>query len=148
MNDLDNTKENLIDDTLAEQRLIADAEAAIGEQGLFGTRHGYEFKLKIHERPFEGPLDLLLALIREAKIDIKDIFVSEITNQYIEYVSHMDTFELDYVSEFIEMAATLLEIKSKKLLPKIEKEKTNEEVHDESWLIRQLQEYKLFKETA
>ncbi|MDR2091510.1 MAG: segregation/condensation protein A [Clostridiales bacterium] len=107
-----------------------------------GLRH--EFKLRF----FEGPLDLLLALIKEAKIDIKDIFVSEITNQYIEYVAQMDTFDLDYVGEFIEMAATLLEIKSKKLLPKIEKEKTDEEIHDESWLIRQLEEYKVFKETS
>jgi segregation and condensation protein A len=102
------------------------------------------FKLRI----FEGPLDLLLALIREAKIDIKDIFVSEITNQYIEYVAQMDALDLDYISEFIEMAATILEIKSKKLLPKIEKEKTDEEVRDEEWLIRRLQEYKIFKETA
>ncbi|MDR2047114.1 MAG: segregation/condensation protein A [Clostridiales bacterium] len=107
-----------------------------------GFRH--EFKL----RTFEGPLDLLLSLIREAKIDIKDIFVSEITNQYIEYVAGMDFLDLDYAGDFIEMAAALLEIKSKKLLPKVEKEKNEEDVRDEDWLIRQLEEYKLFKDAA
>ncbi|MDR3263224.1 MAG: segregation/condensation protein A [Clostridiales bacterium] len=124
--------------------IILNGNAETAQAHGFGVSHSYEVRLNA----FEGPLDLLLSLIREAKIDIKDIFVSEITNQYIEYVAGMSTLDLDYVSDFIEMAATLLEIKSKKLLPKIEKEKVGEELHDEDWLIRQLQEYKLFKETS
>ena len=106
------------------ERLI-DRKAAL-RSPIGGRSLEVSFKLRV----YEGPLDLLLALIREAKIDIKDVFVSEITNQYIEYVAGMDIMDLDYVGEFIEMAATLLEIKSKKLLPKIEKENAGEEVHD------------------
>ncbi|MDR1940286.1 MAG: segregation/condensation protein A [Clostridiales bacterium] len=109
---------------------------------------GMAFKVAKNNVEFEGPLDLLLALIKEAKIDIKDIFVSDITNQYIEYVAGMDKLDLDYVSDFIDMAATLLEIKSKKLLPKLEKEKVGDELSDQDEFIRRLEEFKLFKETA
>ena len=86
------------------ERLI-DRKAAL-RSPIGGRSLEVSFKLRV----YEGPLDLLLALIREAKIDIKDVFVSEITNQYIEYVAGMDIMDLDYVGEFIEMAATLLEI--------------------------------------
>lgn len=97
---------------------------------------------------FEGPLDLLLHLIKEAKIDIHDIFVSEITEQYLSLMSEANDLDVEKASEFIDMAATLLEIKSKKLLPKIT---TNEEVDEEDpeqKLIRQIEEYKLFKEAS
>lgn len=67
---------------------------------------------------FEGPLDLLLHLIDKAEIDIQDIPVAEITEQYMEYLRSMQELELDITSEFLVMAATLLSIKSKLLLPK------------------------------
>ena len=67
---------------------------------------------------FEGPLDLLLHLISKAKVDIKDIFVSEITEQYLASMQGIDELDMDTASEFLTMAATLLEIKSRALLPR------------------------------
>ena len=71
---------------------------------------------------FEGPLDLLLHLIKDAKMDIADVKLSEITEQYLEYLDDLDSLDMEKASEFIEMAATLLEIKSKKLLPRLDDE--------------------------
>ncbi len=94
---------------------------------------------------FEGPLDLLLHLIKEAKIEIKDIFVSQVTEQFLAYMNGLSILDVDKASDYLNMAATLLEIKSKSILPKIE-----EYVEDdpETALIRQLEEYKLFKEVS
>ncbi len=100
----------------------------------------------IHLKQFDGPLDLLLFLISKAKVDIRDIFVSEITEQYIASVSGAEDIDMDDASEFLNMAATLLEIKSRALLPK--PPKTEEEESPEEALIRRLEEYKRFKETA
>jgi segregation and condensation protein A len=94
---------------------------------------------------FEGPLDLLLHLIKEAKIEIKDIFVSEVTEQFLKYMEGLSVLDVDKASEYLNMASTLLEIKSKSILPKIE-EYTEED--PELNLIRQLEEYKLFKEVS
>ena len=69
-------------------------------------------------KQFEGPLDLLLHLITRAKVDIKDIFVSEITEQYLASMGSVDELDMDTASEFLTMAATLLEIKSRALLPR------------------------------
>lgn len=103
----------------------------------------------ISVQKFEGPLDLLLHLIESAEIDIMDIFVSEITSQYIEYVNGMDMVDMDTASEFLTMAARLLYIKSRSLLPKPPKEQDLEEEEDpEQVLIRQLREYKAFKEAS
>lgn len=95
---------------------------------------------------FEGPLDLLLHLIKDAKIEIKDIFVSEVTEQFLTYIDGLEFLDVDKASEYLNMAATLLEIKSKSILPKIE-EFTDEEDQEQA-LIRQLEEYKLFKEVS
>ena len=103
----------------------------------------YQFKLS----QFEGPLDLLLHLVKEAKIDIKDIFVSEITEQYLKYMETITEEDVERSGEFIEMAATLIEIKSKKILPKQEELPEGEET-EEQRLIRRLEEYKLFKEQS
>ncbi len=89
-------------------------------------------------RQFDGPLDLLLTLIREAKIDIKEIFVSQITEQYLEYMNGVDELDMDSASEFLEMAATLLEIKSRALVPNIRKEDEENEESPEAQLIRRL----------
>ena len=97
---------------------------------------------------FEGPLDLLLHLISKAKVDIKDIFVSEITEQYLASLDGIDELDMDVASEFLTMAATLLEIKSRALLPRPPKEEEEGEESPEQALIRRLEEYKLYKESA
>lgn len=102
----------------------------------------YKFKLD----QFEGPLDLLLHLIKITKIDICDIFLSDITEQYLKLMENLDDVDMDKASEFIAMSATLLEIKSKHLLPRDPVEE--EEESPEERLIRQIEEYKLFKEQS
>lgn len=97
-------------------------------------------------KQFDGPLDLLLTLISRAKIDIKDIFLSEITEQYLLSMSGVDELDMDSASEFLQMAATLLEIKSRTLLPVPPRAPEDEEETPEEALIRRLTEYKAFKE--
>lgn len=98
-----------------------------------------EVKLNI----FEGPLDLLLHLIEKNKVDIYDIPIFEITKQYVDYVRAMQEEDLDVMSEFLVMAATLLKIKSKMLLPKQEDDEEEEDPREE--LVRRLIEYKIYK---
>ena len=97
---------------------------------------------------FEGPLDLLLHLIKDAKVDIKDIFISKITEQFLEYIKDASEYPAETISDFIDMASTLIQIKSKKLLPVPPKVEDGDEEDPEQKLIRQLEEYKLFKEEA
>ncbi len=93
---------------------------------------------------FEGPLDLLLHLIDKNKVNIHDIPIVEITEQYMEYIRHMETKNLDVMSEFLVMAATLINIKSQMLLP--EDETKEEEVIDpRQELVERLLEYKMYK---
>ena len=94
---------------------------------------------------FSGPLDLLLALVKENKIEIKDIFVSQVTEQFLQYMSQVADLDVDQASEYMAMAATLIEIKSRALLPILRELDEGEET-PEAVLIRQLEEYKLFKE--
>ena len=98
------------------------------------------FKLQV----FEGPLDLLLYLIEKNKVNIYDIPIVEITAQYMEYVDQMKKDNLDTLSEFLVMAATLLDIKSKMLLPKKEEEEQEQE-DPRAELVQQLLEYKMYK---
>lgn len=100
-----------------------------------------KYEIKIEN--FEGPLDLLLHLIDKNKMDIYDIKISEITEQYIEYIKRMEEMNLVLTSEFALMASTLLYIKSKKLLPKYDKD---EEELTEEELIRRIIEYKKYKD--
>lgn len=93
---------------------------------------------------FEGPLDLLLHLIDKNKIDIYDIPIVEITNQYMEYIKAMEKEDLNVMSEFLVMAATLLDIKCKMLLPK-EVNEDGEEEDPRQELVEQLLEYKMYK---
>ena len=99
-------------------------------------------------KQFDGPLDLLLTLISNAKVDIHDIFVSEITEQYLESMKLVDELDMDSASEFLQMAATLLEIKSRAMLPKPPKPEEEGELSPEEALIRQLEEYRQFKEVS
>ena len=94
---------------------------------------------------FEGPLDLLLHLIEKNKVDIYDIPISLITEQYLEYVQNMPREDLNVVSEFLVMAATLLDIKCKMLLPKEESEDGEEEIDPRAELVQKLLEYKMYK---
>ena len=89
-------------------------------------------------KQFDGPLDLLLTLISNAKLDIQDIFVSEITEQYLESMKLVDELDMDSASEFLQMAATLLEIKSRAMLPKPPKPEAEDELSPEEALIKQL----------
>ncbi len=105
------------------------------------TRQTNKYAIKIEN--FEGPLDLLCHLIDKNKMDIYDIKLSEITDQYIEYISQMEESKLEVASEFLIMATTLLYIKSKGLLPK--QEEAEEELTEEQ-LIERIIEYKKYKE--
>ena len=103
-----------------------------------------EYIIKIDD--FEGPLDLLLHLVRESNIDIYDINICEITNQYLNYIHQWEKLNIDIASEYLVMAANLMEIKSKSLLPTPEKEE--EEVEEEETretLIQKLIEYEKYK---
>lgn len=101
------------------------------------------YKLQV----FEGPLDLLLHLIEKNKVDIYDIPIVEITRQYLDYVEQMQENDMDVMSDFLVMAATLIQIKSKMLLPKEEKEEEEEE-DPRAELVRRLLEYKMYKYAA
>ncbi|HIT66219.1 MAG TPA: segregation/condensation protein A [Candidatus Merdisoma merdipullorum] len=96
---------------------------------------------------FEGPLDLLLHLIESNKIDIYDIPIVMITDQYMEYIRAMEKKDLNVMSEFLVMAATLLEIKAKMLLP-AEVDEEGEEIDPRADLVERLLEYKLYKYMA
>lgn len=100
-------------------------------------------KYAIKLENFEGPLDLLCMLIEKNKMDIYDIKIDEITDQYLEYIKKMEQENLEVQSEFLVMASTLVYIKSKKLLPNKEEEK--EELTEEE-LIRRIIEYKKYKD--
>lgn len=103
----------------------------------------YKLKLDI----FEGPLDLLLYLIKKNDVDVRDIPIAKITEQYMQYIEMMKMLDLDIVGDFLVMAATLMHIKSKMLLPPDENQEPEEEdPRDE--LVRRLFEYKKFKEIA
>jgi len=106
----------------------------------------YKVKLEI----FEGPLDLLLYLIKRDELDIYDISIERITRQYLEYLQAFKELNIDVAGEFIVMAANLLYIKSRSLLP-VDQQPPEEEAEEDDprWeLIRQLIEYKKFKEAA
>jgi len=106
---------------------------------------GYTIKLP----EFEGPLDLLLYLIKKEEIDIYNIPIASITQQYLEYIDLMQELDLEVAGEFILMAATLIQIKVRMLLPKHEmEEEEGEEEDPRAELVRQILEYKRFKEVA
>lgn len=106
----------------------------------------YKVKLEV----FEGPLDLLLYLIKKEEIDICDIPIARVTEQYLEYLEVMEILDLDIAGEFLVMAATLMQIKSRFLLPpeEVAPEAEEEEVDPRAELVKKLLEYKKFKEAA
>lgn len=104
-----------------------------------------EFKFSIDN--FEGPLDLLLYLISKNKKDIFEISLSNLTDEYVAYLQEMNENNVEVASEFIVMAATLLDIKARKLLPQLEEEEEEETVSEEE-LLRRLNMYKIYKEAS
>lgn len=119
---------------MVDQKLIDNFESNVD----------YDTKLS----NFEGPLDLLLFLIKKAEIEIKDIFVSEVTTQYLKYIENLDEIGIEKASEYLGIAATILEIKSREVLPPVNFDDEEEEEDPGKLLQRRLEEYKLFKEQA
>ena len=131
-----------MDDTIKEENLINEENAEQSDMLLSSDQ--YRFKLD----NFEGPLDLLLHLIKEAKMDIATVKLADITEQYLNYMQDLKNIDMDRASEFITIAATLIEIKSKKLLPVEQEALPDDEEDDEAMLLRRLKEYELFKQTG
>jgi segregation and condensation protein A len=113
---------------------------------LAGHRNAYAVRLTV----FEGPMDLLLHLIRTHKLDIWDIPIAQITDQYLQYLALMESLDLDVASEFIVMAATLMEIKSRLMLPRPDPigEEGEEGNDPRAELIERLLEYERFQQVA
>lgn len=103
----------------------------------------YSFKLE----NFEGPLALLLEIIKKNKLDIEEVKLADLTGQYLEYMEQINELDMEKASEFILMASTLIEIKSKSLLPRQEEDPLDE-IDSEKLLLCRLKEYKLFKEAG
>src|SRR5690348_18006737 len=105
------------------------------------------YALEVFLEAFEGPLDLLLYLIRRQNLDILDIPIAEITRQYVEYIELMHELRLELAADYLVMAAILAEIKSRLLLPRPPSEEGSEE-DPRAELVRRLQEYERFKKAA
>ena len=97
---------------------------------------------------FEGPLDLLLHLIKEKNVSIKEVKISEITDQYLKYMEDIKRLDMDDATAFLDMTSRLLEIKSKSILPVEEIPEDEDEIDEETRLKMQLEEYQLFKEAG
>lgn len=104
--------------------------------------------IDVSVKAFEGPLDLLLSLIKEKQIDIYDIPIAEITAAYLEELKNMESSNYEVAAEFVVMAATLMEIKARMLLPKAKIEEEEEEEDPRTELVNKLLIYKQFKEAA
>jgi len=109
----------------------------------FGTMEKENFE--IHLPLFEGPFDLLLFFIERDELEITDIPISKITNDFLEYIHHMETLNIEVASEFILVAATLMRIKSKLLLPRPQLDAQGNEIDPREELVRHLMEYKKYK---
>ena len=113
-----------------------------GYKYLMMTEDSFEIKLP----QFEGPFDLLLFFIERDELDIQDIPIARITDDFLNYIHHMNSLNMELASEFIFVAATLMRIKAKMLLPRYAAEEEGSELDPKAELIRKLIEYKKFKE--
>lgn len=104
--------------------------------------------VRVQLKQFEGPLDVLLYLIRKHEMNIMDINIHDITSQYLEYIQRMKELNLDLAGDFISMAASLIQIKSKMILPREELEEEEELEDPRQVLVRQLLEYEKYKKAA
>ena len=105
------------------------------------TAENFEIKLPL----FEGPFDLLLFFIERDELDIYDIPIAKITNDFLDYLHHLETLNVELASEFILVAATLMRIKSKMLLPRPQLDEQGNEIDPREELIKHLLEYKKYK---
>jgi segregation and condensation protein A len=105
------------------------------------TQENFEVKLPL----FEGPFDLLLFFIERDELDIYDIPISKITNDFLEYIKHLETLNIEIASEFILVASTLMRIKSKMLLPRPQIDEAGNEIDPREELVKHLLEYKKYK---
>ena len=122
---------------------VGDAKVTDNYLSKFDASESYKIKLS----NFEGPLDLLLYLIKDSKLEIENIKLASITEQYLDYMKDIDKVDMENAAEFIEVAATLVEIKSKSMIPQ-EQEKIKDEDDPEWLLLQRLKEYKLYKEAS
>lgn len=106
-----------------------------------------EFCLDLSKVSFNGPLDLLYEMVKAKKIEIRDLFLSDITTQFLNYINDIVALDIDRTSEYMAIAATLMEIKSRELLPTLPITDDMEETPEES-IIRQLEQYRLLKEAG
>lgn len=118
---------------------------AFEQQYIFDGEEKHKLELRLGN--FDGPLDLLLELVRQNKIEIKDIFISQVTEQFLQYIDQISDLDFNQAAEYMAMAATLLEIKAKQCIPVLAVEMDGED-SPEKVLIRQLEEYKVFKEVV
>ena len=139
---IDNEKDNQLEENVVDkQQLNIDENIDDLDDG--------DDKLSFKLENFEGPLDLLIHLIKKNKMEIEEIEISKITEQYLELMSNIEELDLEKASDFIEMAAYLIELKSKIILPRLLESENEEDEEDPTWLLTQrLKEYELFKETS
>jgi segregation and condensation protein A len=123
---------------------LTEVESSSAEGSFLGDPAGYAVKLSV----FEGPLDLLLHLIRQNDVEITEIPIAQISKQYLEYLNLMRELDLDVAGEYLVMAATLALIKSRMLLPTEGEEEEGEEIDPRAELIARLLEYERYKEVA
>lgn len=144
-NNINNQNETKQDETeiIKPEKHIKMIEVSKNDLNKFENSESY----RVHLENFDGPLDLLLYLIKDSKVEIQDVKLADITEQYLEYMKELDRLDMEKAAEFIEIAATLLEIKSKSLIP-TEREETPEEEDPEQLLMMRLKEYKLIKEQS
>ena len=133
-------------ETESDDRVVAIVRGQVVEQ-LPDDLYIPPDALEVILEAFEGPLDLLLYLIRRQNLDVLEIRVAEITQQYMQYIELMSTLQLELAGEYLVMAAMLAEIKSRMLLPR-ENDGDEDETDPRAELIRRLQEYEVFKEAA
>lgn len=146
---------NATDETSAAERetspqkkeSVRDAEIQKYIDSLEGKELYNPDSYEVHLENFDGPLDLLWFLVRRSKININDIFLSEITEQYLATMSQVDNLDLERASEFIEVAACLIEIKSREILPRPPVDEDPED-DPKAALIRRMEEYRLLKEAS
>ena len=130
--------------SLPESRNTSEPDSNGAATNGLGASANYGVKLPV----FEGPLDLLLHLIRQNEVDIIDISVSQIAEQYIEYLDVMQSLDLDVAAEYLVMAATLAHIKSRMLLPPTDEELDDDGIDPRAELVARLLEYQRYKEVA
>lgn len=140
----ENSAEKSLNENIVEQtKAVKKIEVSKNDLTKFENSESY----RVHLENFDGPLDLLLYLIKDSKVEIQDVKLADITEQYLEYMQDLDRLDMEKAAEFIEIAATLLEIKSKSLIP-VEREEVEVEEDPEQLLMMRLKEYKMIKEQS